>query len=144
MRRAAPARAGEAAATGEVAAFVGDAAGTGAGGMLALGAAGASGARFTVAAAAGGALLGRTLTALLETGVGRMRSMRTRAARTVAANGRQLCELAGAAVGLLLLRRASPALKLAEAHLAALRAGLLGGAAGHGVGRLAGCRSESE
>jgi len=108
----------------------------GSGVMLALGVAGAPGARFTLVASAAGALGGRALTAWLEARVGRMRTLSTRTVEALATNGQPLCEASGAAIGLLLLRRASPALRLAEAHLRAARVALLGALGGHVVGRL--------
>ena len=108
----------------------------GSGVMLALGVAGAPGARFTLVASAAGALGGRALTAWLEARVGRMRTLSTRTAEALATHGRPLCEASGAVIGLLLLRRASPALRLAEAHLRVARVALLGALGGHVVGRL--------
>ena len=70
---------------------------------------------------------------------GRLRMLQSDAAQLLVAYSRPLCEVAAAASAVLLMRRAEPATRVVELHIRALRAGVTGGFAGHGVGRLA-CR----
>lgn len=119
----------------------------GAGGsILAIGASqgtglsGGTGARFTLAATLGGALAGRTLLPWAESRLGRLRSLHTRATKTLVAYSRVLCEAGGAAAAVVLMRRVHPAVRMAELHLRSLAAGSVGAVAGHGVGRFA-CRA---
>ena len=84
--------------------------------------------RWTLAAAACGALAGRAAATWAEAQLGRMRMLSTRAVSWAVANHRVLGEAAGAAAGAVLFRGAT---------LRALRGGLFGALAGHGVARVA-------
>ena len=78
--------------------------------------------------AACGALAGRAAATWAEAQLGRMRMLSTRAVSWAVANHRVLGEAAGAAAGAVLFRGAT---------LRALRGGLFGALAGHGVARVA-------
>lgn len=109
--------------------------------MMALKLHGGTGARFMVMAAAGGMFGGQTMMAWLEHQVGEMRLLRSVTARAAADNARQISELVGGVMAVLLLRQSLPSLHWAEAHLRAMRAAAFGVVAGHGIHRLCGRNS---
>ena len=110
------------------------------GGLLtsAVGLSGGLGARWGLVAAMGGTLVGRSWLHSIDSRF-HLKSLESRPAHLLVAYGRPACELLSAAMGVLLLRRASPGVHLREQHLRVLQAGGLGAASGHLLGRLA-CR----
>ena len=96
--------------------------------LLSSGMHGFVGARWTLLAAACGALSGRVAARWAEAQLGRMRMLGTRSVAWVTSNNRVVCEAAGAAAGVVLFRGGA---------LRALRGGIFGALAGHGVARVA-------
>ena len=101
--------------------------------LLSSGVHGLVGARWTLLAAACGALSGRVAMRWAEAQLGRMRMLGSRSVAWTARNNRVLCEAAGAVAGAVLFRGGG----LRALRGGALQGGVFGALAGHGVARVA-------
>ena len=101
--------------------------------LLTSGVHGPLGARWTLLAAACGALSGRAAMRWAEAQLGRLRLLGTRSVAWAARNNRVLCEAAGAAAGAFLFRGGG----LRALRGGVLQGGVFGAVAGHGVARVA-------
>ena len=101
--------------------------------LLSSGVHGLVGARWTLLAAACGALSGRVAMRWAEAQLGRMRMLGTRSVSWAARNNRVICEAAGAAAGAVLFRGGG----LRVLRGGVLQGGVFGALAGHGVARVA-------
>ena len=108
--------------------------------LLSSGVHGFVGARWTLLAAACGALSGRVVMRWAEAQLGRVRMLGMRSVAWVARNNRVVCETAGAAAGAVLFRGGG----LRALRGGIFQGGIFGALAGHGVARVACDRSASE